>query len=322
MKSPHEDEVSSKTTGYLDQFPLHLSSMRNSSIVPQMFRPCSGQGFFCSALWTPEMCLSYFATLARVILTLLIIVLSFGGYTTADPMRTYTLNLYAVLLTTVVLADYFSDIVAFQFRVMALMVTLYCYAIFSYPLQFERFQTKRNIVCVYTIAHIFVQLTCSVGGLNTIFSQQLHLRHQWIGYEFWRVYRLWVDLLNVVLTIAIFAVSIMSAYKIARYGRNTNSLRTRSDYENRSRLFAFIAYCIPLNILNIPSALHAALGIPWLSDKIGSIRRTFFNLEIVIAEVHVLLFLHRCHMGISLLSKEREKMQFVILKFHSKAFYK
>ncbi|KHN70802.1 hypothetical protein Tcan_18925 [Toxocara canis] len=45
-----------------------------------------------------------------------------------------------------------------------------------------------------------------------------------------------------------------SAYKIARYGRNTNSLRTRSDYENRSRLFAFIAYCIPLNILNIPSA--------------------------------------------------------------------
>ncbi|KHN70774.1 hypothetical protein Tcan_00298 [Toxocara canis] len=157
--------------GYLDQFPLHLSSMRNSSIVPQMFRPCSGQGFFCSALWTPEMCLSYFATLARVILTLLIIVLSFGGYTTADPMRTYTLNLYAVfvpsdfmlccrlaiyianlfngifsaswLLTTVVLADYFSDIVAFQFRVMALMVTLYCYAIFSYPLQFERFRTRR-----------------------------------------------------------------------------------------------------------------------------------------------------------------------------------
>ncbi|KHN70806.1 hypothetical protein Tcan_18926 [Toxocara canis] len=125
------------------------------------------------------MCLAYFVMFTRVILTVLVFVLSFSECTTRDPMRTYTLNLYAVfvpsdfmlccrlaiyianlfngifsaswLLTTVVLADYFSDIVAFQFRVMALMVTLYCYAIFSYPLQFERFQTKRlPVVCKFS----------------------------------------------------------------------------------------------------------------------------------------------------------------------------
>lgn len=75
--------------------PLHTYSKTTSYDRKALSGDVS---FLAASLWTPYMCLSYFTMLTRIVLTFLILVLSFSKYTRKDPFRIYTLNLYAVFV--------------------------------------------------------------------------------------------------------------------------------------------------------------------------------------------------------------------------------
>ncbi|KHN75773.1 hypothetical protein Tcan_02919 [Toxocara canis] len=141
-----------------------------------------------------------------------------------------------------------SDAVAFQYRAMSLFVVFTMYMLFVFPLRMQQFLSGRTYKYYFISMHMLTPFACAPRFLVYFVKSPTVLA----------ILRRYSSIVPYsaffIISIFLFFITILAIFALVRHHTTNVEGATKRERKN---LISFLIYCVPLNLMNIPTCASA-----------------------------------------------------------------